>query len=149
MTQSSGLSALSAVLQHEMDDHVKDLERHVENLERQLAEAAEREAKLQRAFDEAHDDFLGFQGDMASMGRALRQRLYPGLSDADKHTFDSYHRSFWYVVQDASDRSEKPYPREEESDESDDDPLELEEWDQIMSDPIQWPMFNGQHPSQM
>ena len=142
MTQTTGLSALTAVLQHEMGDHVKDLERHVENLERRLAEAAEREAKLQRAFDEAHDDYLGFQGDMASMARALRVRIYPIMSDACKQIFDSYHVSFWYIVAHAHRNSEDP--GEEGSDESDEDA----DAEDIANDPIQWPMFHGQYLSE-
>ena len=132
MAQLTGLSALTAVLQHEMGSHVEDLER-------QLLEAVEREAKLQRAFDDVCGDFLGLQGDMASMARALRERIYPMMSDECKRTFDSYQLGFWYILQCAQRNSKDPM--EEGSDDSDEDP----EAEEIANDPIQWPMFNGRY----
>ena len=46
---SNGLTALAVVVRDSMAAHLADLER-------QITEAATREAKLQRAFDEVHGD---------------------------------------------------------------------------------------------
>ena len=141
MTQTTGLSALTAVLQHEMGDHVKDLETHIENLEHHLAAGVEVVDGLRGEYDDVRDDFVQFQGNMASMNRALCERMYPLMSDECKQIFASHQLGFWYILRSARLQLEDPTG---EGSEPDDGP----EAEEIANDPIQWPMFNGRYLSE-
>ena len=150
MAQLTGMSGLAAVLRHEMSSHVKDLER-------QLAEAAAKADKLQKAFDEVHDDFEQFHTDMVSMTRALHERLRTGLpiglSDDGSRIFDSYHQSLRYILACATRKLEHPHPRPprvepDSDDDSDDLDVELHLLDDD-DDPLPWPMYCGQYISEM
>ena len=138
---SNGLTALAAIVRDSMAAHMADLER-------QIAEAATREAKLQRAFDEVRGDFEQFYADMGCMTCSLRQRIYAGMSDGDKRIFNSYHRSFWYLVKCAERKSEGHYPRAPRVEAEDEDDLD-DELDVILNDPLPWPVCNGQYPAEM
>ena len=152
MAQLTGMSGLAAVLRHEMSSHVKDLER-------QLAEAAAKADKLQKVFDEVHDDFVQFHTDVVCMTRALHERLEPEplnnlrLTDDGKRVFDSYHQSFRYILDCATRKLEHPHPRPprvepDSDDDSDDLDVELHLLDDD-DDPLPWPMYCGQYISEM
>ena len=91
------------------------------------------------------------------MTRALHERLRTGLpiglSDDGNRIFDSYYRSFGYILDSNMRKWEHPHPRPprvepDSDDDSDDLDVELHALDDEY-DPLPWPMYCGQYISEM
>ena len=107
---ATGLSALSAVLQHEIAGHIADVER----------QAAAREAKLELALSQAIEDFTSFNFDVNTMVHRLAVALRHDLSERNLYILEAWHMKFQYLLGCALERAEGAYPRDDEEEEETD-----------------------------